>query len=293
MLFTYVLLRMSMAQRQRITDDSRVQMPKVRAWSPFTVQRREVAHGDHAQPRLPPPNPAGTAGGSRARKQSLGRGPQDGPRSTAGRRLPGLEAAVTALTEAGAGGVQLLREEAVVAEALQGVPGGDDRHHHQPAAQHVQEPAHPAGRYETCLHEPSPRYRPQLSARRHPLLQPPPPASTPAGCGLSTPPARRSDTRASTANRRPRRRQRFPPLFSLVAPATREEVEAAAAAKRLRVRLACCACAIGGGHRLPVVVVTGERRVGLWLPGSRVGFAGRVAGWGERVRGAAGAAVSG
>ncbi|KAI1237710.1 hypothetical protein IHE44_0013796 [Lamprotornis superbus] len=35
--FTYVLLRMSIAQRQRITDDNRVQTPKVRAWRPFTA----------------------------------------------------------------------------------------------------------------------------------------------------------------------------------------------------------------------------------------------------------------
>lgn len=38
---TYVLLWMSMAQRQRITDDSSVQIPKVRAWRPFTIQQRK------------------------------------------------------------------------------------------------------------------------------------------------------------------------------------------------------------------------------------------------------------
>jgi hypothetical protein len=31
---------MSMAQRQRITDESSVQIPKVRAWRPFTVVKK-------------------------------------------------------------------------------------------------------------------------------------------------------------------------------------------------------------------------------------------------------------
>lgn len=53
-----------------------------------------------------------------------------GAAAAAEEATPGLGAAGAILTEAGAGGVQLLREEAVVAEALQGVPGGDDRHHH-------------------------------------------------------------------------------------------------------------------------------------------------------------------
>lgn len=45
---TYVLLWMSMAQRQRITDDSSVQIPKVRAWRPFTVEQKKprVSRGE-------------------------------------------------------------------------------------------------------------------------------------------------------------------------------------------------------------------------------------------------------
>ena len=39
---TYVLLWMSMAQRQRTTDESSVQTPKVRAWRPFTVQEKQA-----------------------------------------------------------------------------------------------------------------------------------------------------------------------------------------------------------------------------------------------------------
>lgn len=80
---TYVLLWMSMAQRQRITDDSSVQIPKVRAWRPFTVEQKKprvsrgdsqgslqtpltslVAHGRQAaEPELPS---AGQRGGSGA-----------------------------------------------------------------------------------------------------------------------------------------------------------------------------------------------------------------------------------
>lgn len=35
---SYVLFWISMAQAQRMIDDSNVQMPNVRAWSPFTVE---------------------------------------------------------------------------------------------------------------------------------------------------------------------------------------------------------------------------------------------------------------
>lgn len=35
---TYVLFWISMAQAQRMIDDSNVQIPNVRAWRPFTVE---------------------------------------------------------------------------------------------------------------------------------------------------------------------------------------------------------------------------------------------------------------
>lgn len=37
----YVLFWISMAQAQRMMEDSNVQMPKVRAWSPFTEEIKE------------------------------------------------------------------------------------------------------------------------------------------------------------------------------------------------------------------------------------------------------------
>lgn len=104
-----------------------------------------------------------------------------GPRLEGDPQAPGRPARA-ALTEAGAGGVQLLREEAVIAEALQGIPGGDDRHHHQPAAQHVQEPAHPPGRLE--LRPPGPGRVPARYRRRSrggTRAPPAPPPSAPIG----------------------------------------------------------------------------------------------------------------
>lgn len=123
----------------------------------------------------------------------------------------------SALTEAGAGGVELLRDEAVVAEALQGVPGRDDGHHEQPAAQHAEEPAHPAARPTGgALSSRSPRgptpppsrapigRRPRATRRESPthqsapslaalgpapFLQPAVPTAAPAQCGRRAAPA--------------------------------------------------------------------------------------------------------
>lgn len=244
----------------------------------------------HSPACHPHPIPAGEAhavavGGSRAREQPLRRGPEEGPRPTTGRRPPGLGAAGTALTEAGAGGVQLLREEAVVAEALQGVPGGDDRHHHQPAAQHVQEPAHPPGRHEACPQGPGRGHRPASPAAGralppgrlpHPALPPPAPAahdavSTPIGHGRAAPSTHHADVRASAANRIPRRQGGGPAPPWPRPPCGRRRK------KRPGARLICCACAVrvGRGHRPSVVVVTGKRREGPRLLGRRVRPAGR------------------
>lgn len=80
----------------------------------------------------------------------------------------------------------------MVAEALQRVPGRDDGHHDEPAAQHVQEPAHPAAATAAAPHRPS-----------APGLRPAPPSCAPIGCGRAAPCARHAAARAASANRRP------------------------------------------------------------------------------------------
>lgn len=142
-----------MAHRQRITEDSSVQMPNVRACRPFTTHKE----GKTAV-RSAPANGEGF--------------PPAGGR---------------ALTETGAAGIELLREEAVVAEALQRVPGGDDGHHDEPAAQHVQEAAHPAAASAAAA---APRGAPA------PGLRPAPPSCSPIGCGRTAPRARHAGARA-------------------------------------------------------------------------------------------------
>lgn len=54
---------MSMAQRQRITDESSVQIPKVRAWRPFTVEQKKTKSVERGRVRLPP-NSSHRTGGS-------------------------------------------------------------------------------------------------------------------------------------------------------------------------------------------------------------------------------------
>lgn len=210
-----------MAHRQRITEDSSVQMPNVRACSPFTAHRE----------------------GKTAVRSALANGESVPP------------AAGRALTETGAAGIELLREEAVVAEALQRVPGGDDRHHDEPAAQHVQEAAHPAAAAAATAAA-APRRAPA------PGLRPAPPSCAPIGCGCVAPRARHEAARATSANRRPLRAGPGPaPTLPVargggsVARARWSGRDGAGGARAVRA---------GRGRPPPVVVVTGKRRE--WPP---------------------------